>query len=172
MDENSRLVLMDQDRIKRSLNRIAHQIREDNRKDRDIELLGINERGYAIASMLKQYLAELTGTEVGCFQLLIEEGEGIKGKPVLKENYVLLVDDVIFSGATLFKALNAISKVKLPEELHTAVLVDRGHRKFPVFAKFVGMDLPTKLDEHVSVELEKGLASQVLLTQSMYQNQT
>ena len=171
MDAKSQLVLMDQDRIKRSLNRIAHQVREDNRDDKDISLLGINERGFAVASMLKQYLTDLSGGDVACLQLLIEEGGGMQGDVPLEGNYVLLVDDVIFSGTTMFKALDAFSNVKLPEEVHATVLVDRGHRKYPVYAKFVGLDLPTKLDEHVSLELEKGIPSKVLLTQSMYQNQ-
>jgi pyrimidine operon attenuation protein/uracil phosphoribosyltransferase len=51
-----------------------------------------------------------------------------------------------------------------PSEIHTAVLVDRGHRKFPVKAEFYGMELPTKLDEHVSVVVENQLLQNVKLT--------
>lgn len=170
MDDSSRLVLMDRDRIGRSLNRIAHQITEDNRRDKKVEILGINERGYVVARMLKQYLSELTDSEVGCYQLLLEEQPGIKGSPSLNDSYVLLVDDVIFSGTTMFRALNLLSEEQLPAEIHTAVMVDRGHRKFPINAKFVGMELPTKLDEHVSLTVEDGLPAQVLLSQSIYQD--
>lgn len=168
MEESSSLVLMNKSRIERSLKRIAHQITEDNQGDRQIVIVGINERGYALAHMLKDYLSSLVDSEVACFQLMVSEEQGIEGDPPLTDKYLLLVDDVIFSGTTMFKALNLLAHEKLPKEIHTATLIDRGHRKFPIFAQFVGMDLPTKLDEHVTVEVENLNVNKVLLSQSMY----
>ncbi len=63
----------------------------------------------------------------------------------------------------MFNALKKISERIQPNEMHTAVLVDRGHRKFPVQAEFCGMELPTKLNEHVSVVVDDGEIQQVLL---------
>lgn len=168
MKNNSRLVLMNRERIKRSLNRIAHQIREDNPQDKELVLFGINERGYVVAKMLQEVLAMLTDSEVSCNQLLLENKQDINWGSSPEEAYVLLVDDVIFSGKTMFRALKHLSDQELPGEVHAVVLVDRGHRKFPISAKYVGMDLPTKLDEHVSVEIQENHPSQVLLYQSMY----
>jgi pyrimidine operon attenuation protein/uracil phosphoribosyltransferase len=34
-----------------------------------------------------------------------------------------------------------------------AVLVDRGHRQLPIRADFVGKNLPTAMDERISVRL-------------------
>lgn len=159
---------MDKGRIERSLKRIAHQITEDNQGERQFVIFGINERGYAVAHMLKGYLSALIESDVDCFQLMVSDGQGVEGNPPISDKYLLLVDDVIFSGTTMFKALNLLAKEELPREIHTATLIDRGHRKFPVFAQFVGMDLPTKLDEHVTVEVKNLNVTRVILSQSMY----
>jgi pyrimidine operon attenuation protein/uracil phosphoribosyltransferase len=45
-----------------------------------------------------------------------------------------------------------------------SVLVDRGHRKYPVLASIVGFNLPTKLNEHVSLQIEDGQPIRVKLT--------
>lgn len=168
MANDSTVILMDAGRIQRSLKRIAYQISEDNRNTKELVILGINERGYAVAGLLQQYLTKLSGQEIACHRVQIEDGRTDIGDLSLENKYVLLVDDVIFSGTTMFRALNMISEKSTPEEVHTATLIDRGHRKFPVFAQFVGMELPTKLDEHVRVVLEDNKPGRVLLNQSAH----
>jgi len=42
------------------------------------------------------------------------------------------------------------------KRLTTAVLVDRGHNRFPIKADLVGLSLSTTLQEHITVELKKG----------------
>lgn len=168
MENAGTVTLMDAQRIERSLKRIAHQIMEDNRAVKKPVIIGINERGYAVAVLLKQYLSKLSGNEVECYQLHVGQNGGIEESLSLSKKYVLLVDDVIFSGTTMFNALKMISENCSPDEVHTVTLIDRGHRQFPVFAQFVGIDLPTKLDEHVSVELKQNIPSRVLLEKSIH----
>jgi pyrimidine operon attenuation protein/uracil phosphoribosyltransferase len=66
---------------------------------------------------------------------------------------VVLVDDVLFSGRTIRAALDALSDVGRPRGVQLAVLVDRGHRRLPIRADFVGKNLPTSLLERVTVTL-------------------
>jgi pyrimidine operon attenuation protein/uracil phosphoribosyltransferase len=66
---------------------------------------------------------------------------------------VVLVDDVLFSGRTIRAALDAIGELGRPRAVQLAVLVDRGHRELPIRADYVGKNLPTSLDENVSVNL-------------------
>jgi pyrimidine operon attenuation protein/uracil phosphoribosyltransferase len=40
-----------------------------------------------------------------------------------------------------------------PDIVRCAALVDRGHRKFPAEPEFCGLECPTKLMEHVHVDL-------------------
>lgn len=168
MDKAGTVVLMDAQRIRRSLKRIAHQVSEDNRGAKGLVVLGINQRGYAVAQMLQRYLSELLDEEVACRRLPVGKDSTFKTDFPLQNRYVLLVDDVIFSGSTMFDALKLITQHHSPEEVHTATLVDRGHRKFPIYARFVGLDLPTKLDEHVHVELKKDEPFSVILEKSLH----
>ncbi|MDZ7690535.1 MAG: hypothetical protein U5K69_05265 [Balneolaceae bacterium] len=69
----------------------------------------------------------------------------------------------MFTGQTMFNALNTVYEVIQFNEIHTAVLVDRGHRTFPVQAQFVGLELSTKLKEHVSVIAEENKIQKVVL---------
>jgi len=165
MSDHTELVMMDRNRVQRALERMAYQIAEDNRTGRDILLIGIEPRGAPVAGLLGSYLSEIYGREMPVERLDVEEenpAEPLSNFPV-KETYPLVVDDVIFSGRTMFSAMNLIYE-KLPvDEIHTAVLVDRGHRKFPVEAQFVGLELSTKLREHVSVSIENDSIEKVVL---------
>lgn len=68
---------------------------------------------------------------------------------------VILVDDVLNSGATLIYAIKHFLNVPL-KRFKTAVLVNRNHKKFPVKADFKGISLSTSLHEHVTVIFEDG----------------
>lgn len=165
MESDDKLVLMDSERITRSLKRIAHQIREQNRKDKPIILIGINERGYIVSQKLGEILSPLCKASVEVQQIIIKKGNGKADLDVgIKEDgFLVVVDDVIFSGKTMFKALKHLSDQPTVSEIHTVVLIDRGHRKLPIKAEFSGMELPTKLNEHVAVKVEKGELKNVLL---------
>ncbi|MDW8015310.1 MAG: phosphoribosyltransferase family protein [Bacteroidia bacterium] len=64
---------------------------------------------------------------------------------------ILLVDDVICTGATLLKRLLELWKTMSPPQVEVLVLVDRGHRRFPIAADYVGVRLATTLQEYVEV---------------------
>jgi pyrimidine operon attenuation protein/uracil phosphoribosyltransferase len=64
---------------------------------------------------------------------------------------VILVDDVLFSGRSIRAALDALSELGRPRAVQLAVLVDRGHRQFPIRADYVGKNLPTSTRETVRV---------------------
>jgi len=150
---------MDNERIQRSLDRMAHEIAEKNIDDRPVILFGIEKRGFAIANALAKLLGPIFKEEVESVQLWLKSGnsqeslEQLQGRDV-QNCFLIVVDDVIFSGQTMFTALKKVSDALEPSQMHTAVLIDRGHRKFPVQAEFRGMELPTKANEHVSVQVE------------------
>ena len=64
---------------------------------------------------------------------------------------VVLVDDVLSTGRTIRAALDALVGLGRPRRVQVAVLVDRGHRELPIRADFVGKNVPTAPEEHVSV---------------------
>ncbi len=165
MKSGDELILMDSERINRSLKRIAHQIREQNREDKPILIFGIDDRGYIIGQKLGEILSPLCNTDIEVQQILIKKDPvGVVAKEsVTGDEFMIVVDDVIFSGKTMFKALTILYDQTPVPEIHTAVLVDRGHRKFPIKAEFSGIELPTKLNEHVSVMIKDEKVEKVLL---------
>ena len=76
-------------------------------------------------------------------------GFDIKGKKVI------LCDDVIFTGRTVRAAIDAIMKLGRPKTIQLAVLIDRGHRELPIWADYVGKNVPTSLDEVVAVKFNE-----------------
>ena len=75
--------------------------------------------------------------------------------PDLTDRIVVLVDDVLFTGRTIRAALDAITDLGRPSAVQLAVLCDRGHRQLPIRADYVGKNLPTSLDQRVTVQLEE-----------------
>ncbi|MGB5383773.1 MAG: phosphoribosyltransferase family protein, partial [Lutimonas sp.] len=79
-------------------------------------------------------------------------------KPGQYENKsVVLVDDVLNSGASLIYAVRHFLNVPL-KKFKTAVLVNRNHKKYPVKADFKGISLSTSIQEHITVEFSKNSA--------------
>ncbi|MDZ7683181.1 MAG: hypothetical protein U5J63_16120 [Fodinibius sp.] len=70
-----------------------------------------------------------------------------------------------FREKRLFRALKLIADNLAPSEIHTAVMIDRGHRQeqIPIRAGFSGMELPTKVNEHVAVVVDEMDVKQVIL---------
>lgn len=165
MSDSSELVFMDRERVHRALKRMAYQVSEDNRDNNNICLLGIGKRGFQVATRLREYLSEIYNREFPLVQLEPDQplsGEAIAPETV-QDSYPLVVDDVIFSGHTMFTALHNVYDFVPFDEIHTAVLIDRGHRTFPIQAQFVGLELSTKLKEHVSVVIQNDEVEKVVL---------
>lgn len=165
MADEEQIVLMSQQRIHRSLKRIAYQIVEQNRQEKEILIAGINQRGYAVAQTLADYLSASSELDLKCVQLRTENEK----KPLSDsidsntDYFIVLADDVIFTGRTMFTALSRLSEEISLYEVHTVTLIDRGHRQLPIKAEFTGMELSTKLNEHVSVEVGQDMKLQKVL---------
>jgi pyrimidine operon attenuation protein / uracil phosphoribosyltransferase len=162
---SNKIVLMDRPRIRRTIKRISFQIAE-KAKQKKISLVGLNERGFAIASEIFSILDEAFDNEVELILLDVDnseqQAETIKKEYKFKDSVVLLVDDVMFTGRTMFKALSLL--LKDPEfTVYIAVLIDRGHLALPVKSEFIGLEIPTKPKEHIEISLHEGYANEVLL---------
>jgi pyrimidine operon attenuation protein/uracil phosphoribosyltransferase len=66
---------------------------------------------------------------------------------------IILIDDVIFTGRTVRASLDALFSLGRPARVELAVLVDRGHREFPIEPDYVGLHLPTERHQAVNVFL-------------------
>jgi pyrimidine operon attenuation protein / uracil phosphoribosyltransferase len=66
---------------------------------------------------------------------------------------IVIVDDVLYTGRTVRAAIEALFDYGRPERVQLAVLADRGHRELPIRPDYVGKNLPTSREEHVSVRV-------------------
>ena len=163
-------VVMDADRIGRTLTRIAHEIVERNKGVDDLALVGIRTRGVHLARRLARSLKEITGDEVptGALDITLYRDDlmrsAIGPQPVVRsteipfsidDRKILLVDDVLYTGRTTRAALDALIDFGRPRGIQLIVLVDRGHRELPIKADYVGKNLPTSPEESIQVRLEE-----------------
>jgi pyrimidine operon attenuation protein/uracil phosphoribosyltransferase len=163
-------VVMDADRIGRTLTRIAHEIVERNKGVEDLALIGVRSRGVPIARRLARTLGEITGHEVptGSLDITLYRDDlmrhAVGPQPVVRktditfsidEKKILLVDDVLYTGRTTRAALDALIDFGRPKAIQLIVLVDRGHRELPIKADYVGKNLPTTPEESVQVYLQE-----------------
>src|SRR5688572_19873551 len=174
-------VVMDADRIGRTLARIAHEILERNKTVDDLALVGVRRRGVPLARRLARTLSQLSGVDVptGALDITLYRDDlmrhAVGPKPVvgrteipfsIDDRTILLVDDVLYTGRTTRAAMDALSDFGRPKAIQLIVLVDRGHRELPIKADYVGKSLPTSPEESVQVRLqETDGADEVVLEQ-------
>lgn len=159
---------MDGPVLRRTLARIAHEIAERPRH-RQLALVGIETRGLPLALRLAKQLEAIWGIEpdLGALDIaLVRHGPGPAGVAVpvishvsldfpVEERDVVIVDDVLFSRRTVQAALEAVFDAGRPPLVELAVLVDRGHARFPIGPTYVGRAVDTRFEEHVRVRLEE-----------------
>ncbi len=167
MPKNIRKILSDQD-IRKTLQRLSHQILEKNPDPSKLILIGIQTRGVYLARRIQGIIKELKKVTIPLSILDItfyrDDLTAIGPSPVVRQTKieadlngkrVILVDDVLFSGRTVRAALDQIVDFGRPEAIELLVLVDRGHRQMPIKADFVGKNIPTSIQELVDVRLEE-----------------
>ena len=168
----SRRILLDEESIRRTLSRIAHEIIERNDDLDTVALVGIHTRGVPIAQRIRKLVEERSGEELALGQLDItfhrddvhvRAGQAPRrAQPLVRDTKldfdlegrtVILVDDVLYTGRTIRAAIDALFEYGRPERVQLAVLADRGHRELPIRPDYVGKNLPTTRGQRVQVEL-------------------
>jgi pyrimidine operon attenuation protein / uracil phosphoribosyltransferase len=176
-------LLLDAEAIERTLSRIAHEIIERNPDLDRVALVGIHTRGVPLARRLRRLIAERAETEpaLGAIDITFHRDDvlvrghdaPLRAQPLVRDTQLdfalegmtcVLVDDVLYTGRTIRAAIDALFDFGRPAKVQLAVLADRGHRELPIRPDYVGKNLPTALDERVTVQLiEIDEIDQVLL---------
>ena len=165
----SRTLLLPPARVRRTLTRLAYEIVERNRGGETLEVFGIRTRGVALAETIAEVIGEVEGLslrvhplDVTPFRDDLESSAGseqaptpkpLDPRPEVEGRNVVLVDDVLFTGRTVRAAIDAVLYYGRPASIQLAVLIDRGHREYPIQPDFVGRTIPTKHRERVLVEV-------------------
>ncbi len=158
------------EQVARILDRMAYEVLERNRGGEGLVVFGILQKGVAVAGALSTRLAQIEARDFPVNALDVRpyrddrppeaevEDRSQLHIDTITDRHVLLVDDVLFTGRTVRAALDALLRWGRPRSVQLAVLIDRGHREFPVRADYVGRTVPTKYQERIVVVPEEGLA--------------
>ena len=165
-------VILDAVAIQRALTRIAHEIAERNLNGREVALVGIPAVGDHLAFRLGKFLAEIWKhpVHVGSLDVSMHRDDlDHRAAPTVHPTHVpfdvtgktvVLVDDVLFTGRTTRAAMDALNDFGRPRKIQLAGLIDRGHRELPIKADVIGTNVPTALDETISLQLTEAGAAQ------------
>jgi pyrimidine operon attenuation protein/uracil phosphoribosyltransferase len=163
---SARSQLLSTDDVSRALRRMGHEIVERNHDIGSVSIIGLQTGGVAFATRVTEILEEITGSDVTWGVLDVSfYRDDLSRNPAppsastkidhdLSDRTVILVDDVLFTGRTVRAALNALSDWGRPGSVQLAVMVDRGHREFPIRPDYVGKNLPTAREEAIVASLD------------------
>lgn len=157
----SNITVLNSAQIQQKTERIAFEIIENTFEVKKIYVAGIDGNGYLFAERLIEKLNQHSDQEFRLFKISLDK-EDPMSHPItlsvdeneLDGSTVVLVDDVINSGRTMIHSVKKLLDHNL-RSLKVATLVNRTHRRFPVKADFVGVNISTTLQENVIVELDQ-----------------
>jgi len=155
------------DEIDNTLDQMASDICGQVADKNNLVLVGIRTGGVYLANRIHEKIKARLGLDipVGILDIGLyrDDWTRLSTNPIVRstelpvsidDRVVVLVDDVLFTGRTVRAAMDALIDFGRPKRIELAVLVDRGHREFPICANYVGITLSTTLDEVVNVYME------------------
>lgn len=168
MEFKDKKEIMDEIAIKRALTRIAHEIIERNKGVENLALVGIRRRGGPLAFRLAERIQSIEGSTVpvGILDITLYRDDltTLAEQPLVHRTevdfdingkFIVLVDDVLFTGRTVRAAMDALIDLGRPKNIQMAVLIDRGHRELPIKADYIGKNVPTSKKELISVRVRE-----------------
>ena len=151
-------------RVRRTLRRLAYEIVERNHGAEAVELFGIRESGVPLARTLAEEVNGIEDTGLVAHDLDVtpfRDDRPDLDPPAppphdvdVTDRDVVLVDDVLFTGRTARAALDAVLQYGRPRSIQLVVLIDRGHREYPIQPDCTGRLLQTKHREEVVVDTD------------------
>lgn len=155
--------------VRRMLIRLAYEIVERNRGADSLELVGIRRRGADVARALAKEIGAIENRAFAVHELDVapyrddrDPSEEIDDESEIRSDVtdrdVVLIDDVLFTGRTARAALDALVQFGRPRSIQLVVLVDRGHREYPIQPDYLGRFIQTKHKERVVVEAGDGFS--------------
>jgi pyrimidine operon attenuation protein/uracil phosphoribosyltransferase len=155
---------MSPERVQRTLRRLAYEIIEHNRGADSLELFGIQHSGVPLAHAVAGEIKAAEETAVEAYDLDVTPFRDDRPdlEPAMPPPHdvdvtdqdVILVDDVVFTGRTARAALDAVLQYGRPRSIQLVVLIDRGHREYPIQPDCTGRRLQTKHQEEVVVKTD------------------
>lgn len=152
-------LILNEPQIQQKLKRIAFQIFENNTKEKELVIAGINGQGYVLAEELTKTLGKICSSRLTLVKVVINKRSPATDTiglncdlESIKDKSVILVDDVLNTGKTMAYSLLPFLNGRV-KKLEVAVLVNRDHNQFPLKATYTGYELSTTIQNHIEVQL-------------------
>ena len=175
--ENHASVILNAQKQRQIITRMAHEVVERNRNLDDFVIVGIVTRGAVLARRLARELKRITKRDIPVGELdptlyrddFKRTGALLGAKPTeipfsVDDKTALLVDDVLFTGRTVNAAMAHLFDIGRPKRIQLAVLIDRGHRELPIRPDYCGKNVPTQYVEKIRVRFKECDGRDVVLS--------
>lgn len=157
--------LLDAQELQQTLEQLARTIAGAAPRETPVAIIGIRTRGETLGRRLIPLL-EKAGLKTPHFGVVditlyrddlttIGPNAVLRGTEIdfdLTDMWVVLTDDVLYTGRSVRAALDALIDLGRPQAIRLAVLVDRGRRELPIQADFVGLHEDTEAHHIVKVK--------------------
>ena len=151
--------ILDKHDIENKIRRLAWEIYENNDKEQEIVIVGIQSRGFLIARLLSKHLLIISNITITLATLKLNKESPNDNSVELDidiskctDKVIVLCDDVLQSGKTLIYATKYFLNTSLAR-ISTVVLINRNHNTYPIKSDYVGLSLSTTLQEYIDVNL-------------------
>jgi pyrimidine operon attenuation protein/uracil phosphoribosyltransferase len=172
-------IILNEQNISRTIQKMAHQIVEKNGTVEDVVLVGIRTGGAFLAARIQKAIARLKmpTPPLGILDITLYRDDWTRIGPTpvvgktellfsVDNKIVILVDDVLYTGRTVRAAMDALIDYGRPKKIELAILIDRGpgYRELPITANYVGGVWGTTPEETINVYLkEAGFPDHVVI---------
>jgi pyrimidine operon attenuation protein/uracil phosphoribosyltransferase len=161
-------LIMNQAQMAAALDQMAQQIAHAAPPEADFAIVGIRRRGESLARRLVP-LVKQHGRAADHFGVLditlyrddlttIGPNALVKGTEIdfdISGTWLVLVDDVLYTGRSVRAALSALMDLGRPQAIRFATLIDRGWRELPIHADFVGQAVETTAAQIIKVKVSE-----------------
>ena len=157
-------ILLNERQIEITIQRLAHQILEENPDCIQTVFIGIQPRGTFFSNRIVPQLEKLYGKPVNYGQLDITFYRDDIGRKIhlpnrtninftIDKRNVVIIDDVLYTGRTIRSAMDALIDFGRPAKVELCVLVDRRFsRELPIQPDFSGKTIDTIFSQRVEVK--------------------
>ncbi|WP_109831582.1 phosphoribosyltransferase family protein [Reichenbachiella versicolor] len=154
---SEKTLILDSEQIDQRIIRMAYEIYEHNIERKKLILAGVSDNGFKIASLINDQLSIISEITTNIVKVDINKEQPLKEeiqipltKKELENQSIIIIDDVLNSGRTVAFVLKAFLNVHV-KKIEVATIINRSHKAFPIYPKYVGYELATTINEHVEV---------------------
>lgn len=162
--------IMEEEQLKLTLKRLAHELIENHYPFNETCIIGIQPRGILISDFISEYIRQIhpeVKFDYGKLDITFyrDDFRGQIHIPSdtdlsfgIENKNVILIDDVLYTGRTIRAAMDALLDHGRARKIELCILVDRKFsRELPIQPDFVGKSIDSIVTQKVKViwETEK-----------------